>query len=60
LPRGEQVGVIALTGWGQESDQARTRQAGFDFHMTKPADFSELQRILQLLSTAVEVGMAWR
>ncbi|WP_205289321.1 hybrid sensor histidine kinase/response regulator [Lysobacter sp. TY2-98] len=42
--------LIALTGWSQLSDQARTREAGFDFHMSKPADFAELQRILELLS----------
>ncbi|MGY3266342.1 hybrid sensor histidine kinase/response regulator [Lysobacter sp. HA35] len=59
-PAGEQVGLVALTGWSQEQDKARTREAGFDFHMTKPADFAELQRILQLMSTAADVGFAWQ
>ncbi|GAB1594943.1 hybrid sensor histidine kinase/response regulator [Lysobacter claricitrinus] len=59
-PAGGQVGLVALTGWSQEQDKARTREAGFDFHMAKPADFAELQRILQLMSTAADVGFAWQ
>jgi CheY-like chemotaxis protein len=35
--------IAALTGWGQESDRARTREAGFDFHLTKPADLGLLE-----------------
>jgi len=34
--------IVALTGWGQESDRARTRAAGFDFHLTKPVDLQAL------------------
>ena len=30
--------LIALTGWGQQSDRQRAQQAGFDTHLTKPAD----------------------
>ncbi|WP_165252223.1 PAS domain S-box protein [Paludisphaera soli] len=30
--------IVALTGWGQEADLARTRAAGFDHHLVKPAD----------------------
>jgi CheY-like chemotaxis protein len=30
--------IVALTGWGQEADRERTREAGFDHHMTKPVD----------------------
>jgi len=30
--------LIALTGWGQEEDLQRTREAGFDEHLTKPVD----------------------
>jgi CheY-like chemotaxis protein len=37
---------IALTGYGQAHDLARTREAGFDHHMVKPADIDELQRLL--------------
>ena len=44
--RGNDVIVIALTGWGQEEDRRRSREAGFDFHLTKPVDFDELNRLL--------------
>jgi CheY-like chemotaxis protein/two-component sensor histidine kinase len=40
------VRLIALTGYGQEDDQRRSREAGFDAHLTKPVDFVELQRLL--------------
>lgn len=30
--------LVALTGWGQEKDKARTRSAGFDLHVTKPVE----------------------
>ncbi|HSL20243.1 MAG TPA: ATP-binding protein [Vicinamibacterales bacterium] len=33
-----QVRLIALTGWGTDVDRARAREAGFDTHLTKPAD----------------------
>ncbi len=38
--------LIALTGYGQSEDRERTRAAGFDRHLVKPADLSELLRIL--------------
>lgn len=38
--------LIALTGYGQESDRERSSRAGFDFHLRKPADPEELQRAL--------------
>jgi signal transduction histidine kinase/CheY-like chemotaxis protein len=34
--------LIALTGWGQYSDKALAREAGFDFHFVKPLDIEEL------------------
>jgi CheY-like chemotaxis protein len=30
--------LVALTGWGQEADVERSREAGFDHHLVKPAD----------------------
>jgi DNA-binding response OmpR family regulator len=30
--------LIAMTGWGQESDKARAREAGFTHHFTKPVE----------------------
>jgi two-component system CheB/CheR fusion protein len=42
---GPRVLLIALTGWGQESDKLRARAAGFDRHCTKPVDPVELERL---------------
>jgi PAS domain S-box-containing protein len=38
--------LVAVTGWGQESDKIRARAAGFDMHFTKPI---EPERIIELL-----------
>ena len=40
------VRIIALTGWGQQADRARTRAAGFDHHLTKPVDLAALAALL--------------
>ena len=45
-PEGRDLMLIALTGWGQEKDRHRTSQAGFDYHLTKPAEFAEIDQIL--------------
>ena len=37
-PWGHDLRLIAVTGWGQEDDRARSRDAGFDEHLTKPVD----------------------
>jgi PAS domain S-box-containing protein len=42
----DQITLIALTGWGQEEERRRTREAGFDHHLVKPADISSLQMLL--------------
>ena len=39
---GERVLVIAITGWGQDEDRRKSREAGFDHHLTKPVDFTVL------------------
>jgi len=38
--------LVALTGYGQEQDQRRAREAGFDHHMVKPADVVKLLELL--------------
>jgi PAS domain S-box-containing protein len=38
--------LVALTGWGQADDRRRTAEAGFDDHLTKPADPRQIQQIL--------------
>jgi CheY-like chemotaxis protein len=45
-PWGAQMKLIALTGWGQESDRRRSRDSGFDGHLTKPVDQHLLDRLL--------------
>ena len=44
--RGGGVLLVAITGWGQAEDQRRAREAGFDHHFTKPADFERLVAII--------------
>ena len=41
-PWGRTMRVIALTGWGQEDDRRKSREAGFDAHLVKPVDFEKL------------------
>jgi CheY-like chemotaxis protein len=45
-PWGKQILLVALTGWGQRDDVNRARAAGFDRHLTKPADFSVVRKLL--------------
>lgn len=45
-PGGDKLVLIALTGWGQESDRQRTREAGFNYHLVKPVDPATLQGLL--------------
>ncbi len=44
--RGAEVLLVAITGWGQEDDRRRAREAGFDHHFTKPADFDQLLKLI--------------
>ena len=45
-PWGAGILLVAQTGWGQESDRRFAEEAGFDFHFTKPVDFTRLRKIL--------------
>ena len=38
--------LIAITGYGQEEDERRTRDVGFDAHLTKPVDLDDVERLL--------------
>jgi PAS domain S-box-containing protein len=49
-PSGREPVLVALTGWGQEEDRRRSREAGFDRHMVKPVDYSSLRRLLETLA----------
>jgi PAS domain S-box-containing protein len=46
-PGGDRIQIAALTGWGQDADLRRTRDAGFDAHLVKPV---EHERLIELLS----------
>ncbi len=43
---GKAIQLIALTGWGQESDRLQSKAAGFDRHLTKPIDMDALCAVL--------------
>lgn len=38
--------LVAMTGYGQEEDRRRSTEAGFDYHLVKPADPQKLEAIL--------------
>ena len=46
---GKAVTLVALTGWGQESDRRRSQEAGFDTHLVKPLDLEKLTALLARL-----------
>jgi PAS domain S-box-containing protein len=46
---GRAIVLIAVTGWGQEEDKKRSKEAGFDYHLTKPIDVLTLEQILAQL-----------
>ncbi len=43
--------LVALTGWGHDEDRRRSKEAGFDHHMVKPADPAALDRVLESLAS---------
>jgi CheY-like chemotaxis protein/two-component sensor histidine kinase len=45
-PAARDTMLVAVTGWGEKSDRARSRQAGFAYHLTKPVDFDALASLL--------------
>ena len=45
LEQGKRATMIALSGWGQDADRVHSRAAGFDHHLTKPADVATLEAI---------------
>jgi CheY-like chemotaxis protein len=45
-PWGRDMLLIALSGWGQEDDRRKSREAGFDHHFVKPVDLEALTALL--------------
>lgn len=54
LPGFAKCHIVALTGWGQQEDIDRSRDAGFDHHLVKP---TEKEAIVKVLSAFVAAGM---
>lgn len=48
-PWGKKVMLVALTGWGQDEVKQRTKDAGFNYHLVKPAEPAELQKLLAMV-----------
>jgi PAS domain S-box-containing protein len=42
--------LVAMTGYGQQSDRQHSREAGFDHHLVKPGDFGKVLQILEAVS----------
>jgi CheY-like chemotaxis protein len=53
-PWGKAMVLVAVTGWGQEQDRERTREAGFDAHLVKPVDHEELSQLLESFRRTLE------
>jgi len=52
----DNVLLVALTGYGQEEDRRRSLEAGFDFHLTKPTRFNELEQLLAHYQVSEAIG----
>jgi PAS domain S-box-containing protein len=51
---GKDIVVVALTGWGQEEDRRKSKEAGFDGHLVKPVNYDELLRLLKTFGNGRE------
>jgi CheY-like chemotaxis protein len=61
LPQGGHVRIVALTGWGQEADRQRTRDAGMDHHLVKPVSLEALRSAFGAggLAAQSQPGVIW-
>jgi len=55
---GKAMTLVALTGWGQDADRRRSREAGFDTHLVKPLDLDQLSNLLAQLPEPVTATTA--
>ena len=53
-PQRARMHIVALTGWGQAEDRQRTREAGFDEHLVKPAELESLEALLARVGAMAE------
>jgi CheY-like chemotaxis protein len=54
MPLGRGPMLVALTGWGGQRDRERTKAAGFDEHLTKPADLASIELMLSRVKKSQE------
>jgi CheY-like chemotaxis protein len=54
LPNGDEIVLVALTGYGQDSDRQEARAAGFDYHLVKPVSMEALDNLLRSLPDKTE------
>jgi DNA-binding response OmpR family regulator len=45
--------VVAVSGWGQDNDRRRSREAGFDHHLVKPVNHEALMALVSALQASV-------
>lgn len=55
-PWGKNIVMVALTGWGQDEDRQKSKEAGFNGHMVKPVEHTALMKLLAELQPAVGNG----
>ena len=55
-PWGKKMVLVALTGWGQDEDRQKSREAGFNGHMVKPVELTALMKLLVELQPTVGSG----
>ena len=46
-PYGEELVLVALTGWAGRDVRTKAADAGFDYHLVKPVNWEELERIVE-------------
>jgi len=52
IPHLQKTKLAALTGWGSESHRNKTKEAGFDTHMTKPVAITDIKQLLSVAAKA--------
>ena len=57
---GEHIRIIAVSGYGSESDVAMAREAGFDGHQVKPVDFVEIEKMINAGRGGFKAGLSVR
>jgi signal transduction histidine kinase/DNA-binding response OmpR family regulator len=59
LPGMADAVLVALTGWGAQEDRARSRSAGFDHHLTKPASLASVEELLARIAASEQHDAAF-